>query len=184
MSDEQLFRQFMLACFAPFARRAIEELGNILADLMQGAAAAGASPDAINFLDIDNLLDPLQVCGQRAAVGLARSLASCRSGRRLAFRPRLTKRGLDILKAQLQLLGVELLGSRTEPMPHESIDDRLQPLYLSVGLALGGHELGELPGLLKGERAQRFDVLGKIRFHEHGGIESAVKSPVNRQFAG
>jgi hypothetical protein len=31
---------------------------------------------------------------------------------------------------------------------------------------------------------ERFDVLGKIRFHEHRGIESAVKSPVNRQSAG
>ena len=39
----------------------VETLGNVLADLMERPAAARASPDAIHFLDIDNLLDPLEM---------------------------------------------------------------------------------------------------------------------------
>ena len=77
-----------------------------------------------------------------------------------------------------------MLRTRTEPVPHEGIDNRLQPFDLGVCLALGGHYIGELAGLLKGERTQRFKVFGKVRFHEHGRSESAGESPVNRQFAG
>ena len=58
--------------------------------------------------------------------------------------------------------------------------------FLQAARARGVPEfdLFSTPDLFEGKRTERFDVLGKIRFHEHGGIESAVKSPVNRQSAG
>ncbi len=155
----------------------IEALGHILADLMERTAAAWA-----NFVvDVDDLLDPFEMGGKRAAVGLALPDALIRYGRRLAFYPRLAERRLDILETQLQLIGIELLRSRAEPMAHEAVDDRLQPLDLPVGLSLGGRELGELPCLLKGGRASRFNIVGKVGFDEHGSSESVAESPVNRQ---
>ena len=73
-------------------------------------------------------------------------------GCRLACGTRVAERRLDIFKTELQLIGIELLGTGSVPMAHERIDDRLQPLDLGIGLALGGHDLRELAGLLKGER--------------------------------
>ena len=165
----------------------IEALGHVLADLMQGAAAARASL----VLDIDDLLDPLQVCGQRAAVGLARAITPGLWRCRFAGSPGVTESRLDIFQAKLKLVGIELLGPRAEPMTHECVDDRLEPLDLGIGLALCERQLGccdtfrrQYAGLFEGKRSERFDVFGKVRLHEHGSIESAVKSPVNRQFAG
>lgn len=48
----------------------IEALRDILADLVESAATAGASL----VLDVDDLLDPLEVGRERSTVGLARPL--------------------------------------------------------------------------------------------------------------
>src|SRR3546814_14642590 len=70
-------------------------------------------------------------------------VAPCRPGCRVARGTRLTECRLDIFEAELQLLRVELLGTRAKPMPHEGVDDRLQALNLAVGLALGErHQIG------------------------------------------
>ena len=165
---------------AKAGRHHIKTFGNVLTDLMERPAAAWASL----VLDIDNLLDPLEMRRQRATVGLAWSVGPGLAGCRVACRTSLAKRRLDIFKANLQLIRVKLLGTCTEPVAHEGIDNRLQPLDLGVCVALGRRNFGELAGLLKGERTQRFNVFGKVRFHEHGRSESAGESPVNRQFAG
>ena len=74
---------------------------------------------------------------------------------------------LDILKRKLELIGIELLGLAAEPVPLEGLEDRLQPLDASIGLALGVGEISQCAGLLEDERAQRIDVIGKVRFHQH-----------------
>ena len=154
-------------------RNDIEALGHILADLVERTAATW-----VNFVvDVDDLLDPFEMGGKRAAVGLALPDVLIRYGRRLAFYPRLAERRLDILETQLQLIGIELLRSRAEPMAHEAVDDRLQPLDLPVGLSLGGRELGELPCLLKGGRASRFNIVGKVGFDEHGTSGREPRQP-------
>ena len=57
-----------------------DRIGDILADLVERAAAAGAGL----VIDIDDLLDPFEVCGQRAAVGLARLIILSARGLRFA----------------------------------------------------------------------------------------------------
>jgi hypothetical protein len=76
-------------------RHDIEALGHILADLVERAAAAGAGL----VLDIDDLLDPFEMRGQRAAVGLARALGLGARLALLARRARPGQRRLDILQA-------------------------------------------------------------------------------------
>src|SRR3546814_9758796 len=61
-------------------RHHIEALGDILADLVEGAAAAGASI----ALDVNDLFDPLEMRGQRTAVGLAHRITARPSGLRFA----------------------------------------------------------------------------------------------------
>ncbi|GAY21268.1 hypothetical protein SFOMI_1805 [Sphingobium fuliginis] len=157
----------------------VAPLGDILADRVERAAAAGAGL----VLDIDDLLDALEMCGQRAAVGVARSSGVLLAGRGITRRASLAQRRLYVLEAELELIGIELLGTPAEAMAHEGIDDRLQPLDLGIGLALGEGDLGELAGLFGGERAERFDVLGKVRLCQHGRSESAIAHPVNRRSA-
>ena len=118
--------------------------------------------------------------GQRTAVGLAWS--------RFAFPPRLhligrldlSQFGLDFLEAELELVGIELLGTTAELVALQRLDNRPQTLDLS----LCDRECVELAGLLEHNRTQRVNVIGEVRFHEHGSTESARESPVNRQFAG
>jgi hypothetical protein len=59
---------------------------------------------------------------------------------------------------------------------HEGVDDRLQPLDLCVGLALGDLCI-ELAGLFEDERAERFNVIGQVRFHEHEAVNQSEKAP-------
>src|SRR3546814_7659791 len=80
----------------------------ILADLVEGAAAAGASI----ALDVNDLFDPLEMRGQRTAVGLAHRITARPSGLRFAGGLGFRERRLGILKAQLQLILIELLGDR------------------------------------------------------------------------
>ena len=132
---------------------------------MESAAAAGACPKTINFLDIDDLLDPFEMCGQRSAVGLAGAFAPGLGHRGITCSLRAAERGLDILQRQLELIRVELLGLTAEPVPLEGLDDRLQPLDPGIGLALGIGKIGQCAGLFEDERAQRVNIIGKVRFH-------------------
>src|SRR5215203_2382719 len=86
----------------------VEHLARVLADQVQAAAAARAAL----VLDIDQGLDPRQVSRQSAQIAPAyswrpRRIAAPRSG----FLRRLGGRGglLEVLQAELQLIGVELL---------------------------------------------------------------------------
>jgi hypothetical protein len=80
--------------------------------------------------------------GQRTAVGLARTIGT--GAAILCFNSSFDfgLGRLDILKAKLKLIGIELLGSGAESMPHEGIDDRLEPLDLGIGSALGKSDYG------------------------------------------
>lgn len=136
----------------------IEALGDILADLVERAAAAGAGL----ILDVDDLLDPFEMGGQRTAVGLARACArrlACLLSGELGLR----ERGLNFLERQLELVSIELLRLATKTMTHQRIDDRLQSLVLCPE----NLENIQLVGLFEDERAQRVDVIGKVRFEEH-----------------
>ena len=157
------------------SRHDVETLCNGLTDLVERATAAGASL----ILDVDDLLDPLEVGRQRAAVGLVGAIPRC---------PACLVHGvlglgqgrLDLLQGKLELIGIELLGPAAEPVPLQGLDDRLQ----AFNLGLENLQNIELSGLLEDERAERFDVVGKVRFHEHESGESGGRTPVNRQSAG
>ncbi len=165
---------------AEAGRHDIETLGHVLTDLVERTTTARTG---LRF-NIDNLFDPLEMCGQRTAVGLAWPRASSLDDSRLARGARLAERGLDIFEAELELVGIELLGLAPEPVAHERVDDRLEPLDLRIGLALGDRHVGQLAGLLERERAKRFDVFGQVRFHQHEGSESAEEPYIYRQSAG
>ena len=64
-------------------------------------------------------------------------------------------------------------------MTLQGVDDRLQTL----DLGLENLERIELASLFEDERAKRFNVIGKVGFHEHGSSESAWEGHVNRQSA-
>lgn len=119
---------------------------------------------------VDKLLDPLQVCGQQAAVGLARWLATALGDRCFTGCAGLATCRLYIFSAKLELVGMQLLLSCTEPVTHERIDHRLEPLNFRIGLALRECQIcgsGTLAchhaDLFQGERTERFDVLGLLR---------------------
>jgi hypothetical protein len=78
-------------------RHDVEPFGDILADLVERAAAAGAGL----VIDIDDLLDPFEVCGQRAAVGLARLIILSARGLRFAGDFGMGERRLYILKTKV-----------------------------------------------------------------------------------
>lgn len=139
-------------------RHDIKAFGNILADLVQPAATAWAGPNAVSALYIDNLLDPFEVCRQRTAVGLAGTIALGLNPSSLTRRTGCAKCRLDILKAKLELIRIELLGLAAETVAQESIDDRLKPLDLCVSFALCGCRscctfLGERGGTVQARSA-------------------------------
>ena len=75
---------------------------------------------------------------------------------------------LDFFQGKLELIGIELLGPAAEPVPLQGLDDRLQ----AFNLGLENLQRIKLAGLIEDERAERFDVAGKVRFHEHDRSES------------
>jgi hypothetical protein len=142
-------------------------------------------------VDIDNLFDPLEMGRQCAAVGLAWPLVGGTVRHRFAGRSRVPQRRLDVFQAELELIGIELLGAGPKTVAHERCDDRLEPLDLGIGLALGDRQIGrrgaflrQHPGLLEDQCAERIDVLGKVRLHEHDESESGAEGLVNQQSAG
>ncbi|MGE8136259.1 hypothetical protein ACQKO5_21930 [Novosphingobium subterraneum] len=76
---------------------------------------------------------------------------------------RLGQRRLDFLQGELELIGVELLRTTSETVALQGVDDRLQAFDFS----LENLEYIELAGLFEDQRTQRFDIVGKVRFHEH-----------------
>ena len=114
-----------------------------------------------------------QPCGRVGAHSLGHRGITCSL--------RASERGLNIFQRQLELIGIELLGLAAKTVPLERFDDRLQPFDPRIGLALGIAEIGQYAGLLKDERAQRVNVIGKVRFHQHVLVESVRAYPVKRQ---
>ncbi len=153
-------------------RHDIETLGDILADLVERTAAAGAGL----ILDIHDLLDPFEMRRQRTAVGLAHPIAVRPSGLRFGGDLGLGERRLDILETQLQLIGIELFGTAAEPVAPKRLEDRPQTFDFRTGTL-------ELAGLFEDERAERVNIIRQVRFHEHGSSESAEERPVNQQSA-
>ena len=109
----------------------VEHLARVLADHVQGPAAAGAAL----VLDVDQDLDPRQVRRQGAQV------ASPNPGRPRGAAPRshllLRRLGgcrglLEVLEAELQLVGVELLRAPAE-LPALQLPDQ-EPQLLDLGL--------------------------------------------------
>ena len=134
----------------------IEALGNILANLVQGAATAGAGL----ILNINGLLDPLEMGWQGSTIDLARA-AYCSTARLVAGLFGLGQRCLDIFKGQFELVRIKLLGSAAKPVALEGIDDRLQTFRPGLEML----ECFELASLLKDERAQRFNVIRQVSIH-------------------
>jgi hypothetical protein len=114
---------------AELLRNHIEPLRNILANGVKRAAAAGATP----VIDIDHHIDPRQVLGQRSAVDLAPARWAW-AGYRLFFSS--LGRGnalLEVLQAERQLIGIELLRAAAEAMALQGDDNRAQPIALALG---------------------------------------------------
>jgi hypothetical protein len=134
-------------------RHDVQPLGDVLADPVQGAAAARAGL----VLDVDDGLDPGQMRRQRSAVGSPPGRALGPGGRRRSFRPGLAGGDLllDILQAQVQLIGVQGLGAAAEAMALQFLDDLPQPLALGP--------LGEQHGL------ELVGIIGKSGRGNHEG---------------
>jgi hypothetical protein len=134
----------------------VEHLAHVFADRVQRPAAAGAAL----VLDIDQGLDPRQVRRQAAQAASAgprrpRSIATPRSGllRRLGGRRGL----LEVLQAELQLVGVELLRAPAELAALQLPDQEPQLLDLGLGrvtLGTDGIPLGQGGSVLSLQRCE------------------------------
>ena len=146
------------------SRVAVVGAGTMGNGIAQVFAAHGVS---CFLVDIDDLLDPLKMGGQRSAVGLARAFALRLVHRGITCSVLTAQRRLDILQGEFELIGVELLGLTAEPVPLEGLENCLQPLDPGIGLALGIGEIGQCAGLFEDERTQRVNVIGKVGLEEH-----------------
>jgi len=117
------------------SRDDVQPPGDVLADPVQGAAAARAGL----VLDVDDRLDPGQVRRHRSAVGAPRGRARGHGGRRDGLRAGFASGDLllDVLQTQGQLIGVQGLGPAAEAVALQFLDDLAQPRDLSVGMVLG-----------------------------------------------
>ena len=173
----------------------VEHLARVLADRVQAAAAAGAGL----VLDVDQHLDPRQVRRQGAQV------TSPNPGRRRGAVPRshllLRRLGrskglLEVLQAELQLVGVELLRAAAE-LPALQLPDQ-EPQLLDLGLcrvALGKssitlglqrYERDILPGndfihLLQ-MLQQSIGIAWKITQHQRHGAILLAAGPGSQHF--
>lgn len=102
---------------------------------MQRTATAGAGL----AVDIDDLLDPFEVGGQPAPVGVA----CLRCTHLFRIEPGLhpAERRADLFEGKVKLIGIELLGACTETVPLERVDDRIQSLDLMPGIGVGAFEI-------------------------------------------
>src|SRR5215469_14532375 len=92
----------------------IEPLAHIFADLVKRTAAAWTGL----VVEIDQLLDALEMRRQRTAVGLAWSFARLAGTVDRCFD--LSQSGLDIFEAEVELIGIELLGTPSEAVTLQS----------------------------------------------------------------
>lgn len=113
----------------------IKPFRDILADDMQRTATAGAGL----AVDINDLLDPFEVGGKPAPVGVA----CLRCTQLFRIEPSLhpAKRRADLFEGKGELIGIELLGACTETMPLKRVDDRVQSLDLMPGIGVGAFEI-------------------------------------------
>jgi hypothetical protein len=80
---------------------------------------------------------------------------------------------LDFLQAELELIGIKLLGTAVEAMPLKSVDNRLQAL----DLGLENLENIKLMGLFEDERAQRVNVIRRSASMSMGTVNQGWKAP-------
>jgi len=147
---------------AELRRHDVEPLGDVLADLVHEAGAARA-----RGVDVDRRLDPLQVRGQRSAVGPA-PRRPARRRRLLLFRA-LGRGGalLHVLEPERHWVGIELLRAPTELVALERLDHGL------VAMELVG-DAGELGALGHQQRLQGFDVVRQSGVARHAVRCSAL----------
>ena len=183
---------------AELDRHDVEPLGDMLVDDVQITAAAGAGL----ILDVDDALDPLEMRRQMPEV-----LAALRFGARISPVDRRiergvgsTKRDLDILEEQRELVGIERLGALAEAVTLEGGENLGEPLHLVpkggvlvgifCGAGDGGVALGcdagglkvtirGLGGQLRDQRMCRRKVIGKgrVQLHEPYRIISVTTRP-------
>ena len=107
----------------------VQPLGDVLADPVQSAGAAGAGL----VLDVDDCLDPRQMRRQRSAVASRRLAARGRPALGSVASVLLGLGGLDlldVLQAQLQLIDRQRLGAAAEAVALQLLDDLAQALGL------------------------------------------------------
>lgn len=146
---------------------------------MQVAAAARAGL----ALDVDHLLDPLQVRGQRAPVALTRAWLLRLGSYRVQPGLHTPHGRVDLLKREQQLVGIQLLGTRPEAVPLERCDDRAQARQLRLGVSAGALQYGDPLVAIDQHGAERLRVGGQVGLEEHEHIESGSAHSVNRLFA-
>ena len=137
-------------------RHDIEPFRYILANLVECAATAGARL----ALDVHHLFDPLEMGGQRAAVGLAGMTTAVATGAVLDGNFGASQRYLDVFEGEVELLVIELFGATAKTMALECFYDRLEALDFGLRIL----ERIDLAGLFEDERAQRVNIIGKVRF--------------------
>jgi hypothetical protein len=167
----------------------IEPLRRLLADDMHRRPAARAG----RILGRDHHLDAGQMKRQRRT-RLGAPFRARRFQRRIlllrfGLAPR--QRLLDVLKGELQLVGIELLRAPAELGTLQLAQQMVQPLVpleRAVALGTGGVALGHGPVALAhraaDQGAQRFDVIGK----EVGGLAHTkhritIGTPCRNRFA-
>lgn len=82
-------------------------------------------------------------------------------------------------RARLNCSSSSCSERRPKRGPLECFDERLEALNFGLCTL----DRIDLARPFEDERAQHFNIVGKVRFHEHAGSESTEESPVNRQFA-
>ena len=150
----------------------IEALGHIFADDMHWLRAARAGGARWR----DDLLDPLEMRGQRAAIGAAWLRISPARDRSLGRRLHPRERLVEILQRQVELLGVELLRSCAETVALEGSDDRGKPRDLGLGIGIGGSQ----PLDLAAQRRGFVSIVGsggRVVEHEPHRIRIARRRP-------
>lgn len=126
-------------------RHDVETLGEVLADDMQGMAAARTGL----VLDVDDHLDPRQVGRQRASICPALGGALCPHcrGRGLVGRLVIGRGLLDFLKAEQKLIFRQRLGPAAKAVALQFLDDLLE--------TFGPQTLGDQ------HRLERAGIVGK-----------------------
>jgi len=111
------------------------------------------------FLDVDDLLDPLEMRRQRTSVALARSI-TCPTCFDVGRGLRCGDRRLDIFEPELKLVDLELLRAGAEAMAHERVEHRPEPGDLGISVVGAS-------GLLENQPAQHLDIIGKVGLDQH-----------------